>query len=47
MKKMDKDLLKAELPSIQKSVSGMLRTEVMKAVEKTTFKAREAMEMVK
>lgn len=47
MGKMDKDLLKAELGSVQKSVSSLLKTDVMKAVQKTTFKAREAMEMVK
>ena len=47
MKKMDKDLLKAELPSIQKSISGLLRSEAMRAIQKTTFKSRESMEMVK
>jgi len=44
MKGMDRDLLKAEVGSIQKSVSGMLKSAAMKAVEKTTFKARETME---
>jgi hypothetical protein len=44
MAKLDRELLGAEIGSIQKSVAGMLKSQAMKAVEKTTFKARETME---